>query len=38
MKTSKAFFALWNLIMLKKMISETKKERYIFACLGREKQ
>lgn len=29
MKTSKAFFALWNLIMLKKMISETKKERYI---------
>lgn len=38
MKTSKAFFALWNFIMPKKMISEAKKERYIFAYLGREKQ
>ena len=30
MKASKAFFALWNLIRPKKMISETEKERCIF--------
>ena len=34
MKTSKAFFALWNLIMPKKMIGETKKNDISLLTLG----